>query len=161
MQKKFIVPMLLLAFPLLACANCFHEAARTYDMPESLLRAIAQVETGGRDLPPSLNANGSWDIGVMRINSGWLPQLRRYGITAAALSEPCQNIHVGAWILAANRQRYGAGWTAVGAYNVGCLALDKGECERRRAIYNAKVYCVLNGGVASACAPARGSRRKP
>jgi len=53
---------------------------------------------------------------------------------------------VGAWILANNMLQHGGlSWTAVGAYNVGCLKLSKEECERRRNTYSWRVYRALQG----------------
>jgi soluble lytic murein transglycosylase-like protein len=144
-----------LAWPASAAAMCFAQAAAAYAVPEHLLRAIAQVETGLRALPPSRNPDGSVDTGIMRINSGWLPVLRQYGISDLALQDACQNILVGAWILAGNRQRFGDNWTAVGAYNVGCKKLDAQECERRRGVYSWKVYCALNHDADARCLAAR------
>ena len=136
----------MLLFPLQALGNCFSHAAATYGLPESLLIAIAQVESGLRHLPPSRNPNGTYDIGVMRINSSWLPVLRRYGIDSEDLEDACKNVLIGAWILARNRRIYGDSWTAVGAYNVGCRRLHAAECERRRAAYSWKVYCRMSSG---------------
>lgn len=146
--------LLLTARSAIADHACFSEAANFYSVPEALLRAIAQVETGVRDLPPSMNSDGSYDIGVMRINSRWLPVLRRHGITRDVLNDRCQNIYVGAWILATNFARHGAVWTAVGAYNVGCARLARAECVRRRNVYNWKVYCALRLEIAGRCAAA-------
>jgi soluble lytic murein transglycosylase-like protein len=147
MTKRLRLRLLLLAAmvaPCMAHATCFERAEAAYAVPQRLLRAVAQVESGLRDLPPSWNADGSYDIGIMRINSRWLPSLQRYGITRAALDDPCQNLIVGAWILAQNKQRLGPSWNAVGAYNVGCRQLDAAECERRRSKYTWKVYCAMS-----------------
>ena len=57
------------------------------------------------------------DIGMMQINSIWLPQLAKFGISRDALFNPCLNVHIGAWILAQQMQTYGNTWTAVGAYH--------------------------------------------
>src|SRR5690606_36371621 len=56
-------------------------------------------------------------IGLMQINSAWLPVLGRWGITEERLYEPCISAYVGAWILAGNIARHGRTWRAVGAYN--------------------------------------------
>ena len=52
-----------------------------------------------RVLARSLQSEASVDIGLMQINSHWLPKLR---VAPAALLDPCTNVRVGAAILAAN-----------------------------------------------------------
>lgn len=96
---------------------CFEQAAKRYRVSAQLLRSISRVESGGNPAAFHRNANGSWDIGHMQINSAWLPTLAKYGITKDRLTNPCVNTHVGAWILANNFRRMGYGWNAVGAYN--------------------------------------------
>ena len=98
--------------------NCLAAAAGHHGVDPVLLHAIASVESGLN--PRALNranANGSRDIGLMQINSGWLPVLKRWGITEERLYEPCTSAYVGAWILAGNITRHGRTWRAVGAYN--------------------------------------------
>ena len=63
------------------------------------------------------NRDGSRDIGLMQINSSWLPTLAGHGIAEHHLFDACTSIHVGAWILAGNVSRLGYTWEAVGAYN--------------------------------------------
>ncbi len=79
---------------------CWDKAEIRYGVPAKLLVAIAKVETG---INPSTvgkkNKDGSYDIGLMQINSGWLPKLSKYNITENDLFKPCTNIMVGAWIL--------------------------------------------------------------
>ena len=96
---------------------CFEQAAKRYRVSVLILRSISRVESGGNPAAFHRNANGSWDIGHMQINSVWLPTLAKYGITQDRLTNSCVNTHVGAWILANNFQRMGYGWNAVGAYN--------------------------------------------
>ncbi|MFP3468179.1 lytic transglycosylase domain-containing protein, partial [Leifsonia sp. SIMBA_070] len=72
-----------------------------------LLHAIAEVESGLNPGAIGYNKKGgrilSEDLGMMQINTSWLPVLRPMGITRdVLLSNACQNIHVGAWILAKN-----------------------------------------------------------
>lgn len=122
-----------------AGAQCFEEASALFGHKNpKVLRAIAARESGGR-CPPRhpTNANGSYDIGCMGINSGWLPTLRsRFGITERDLYDPCTNIHVGAWIYAKNVRQFGDNWRAVGAYNA--------VSEHKRMDYAWKINAQLN-----------------
>lgn len=98
--------------------QCFTEAAQKYSLDPVLLKAIAKTESGFNPRAISQpNNNGSVDIGMMQINSSWLPKLSRFGISEAHLLQPCTNIHVGAWVLANNIKQMGPTWKAVGAYN--------------------------------------------
>lgn len=98
-------------------AACFDEAAKRYQVPVALLKAISKVESNGNPKARNTNKNGSTDIGHMQINSSWLPTLAKYGIDAKKLEDPCINTNIGAWVMAHNIARYGLTWTAVGAYN--------------------------------------------
>ncbi len=97
--------------------SCFRRASIRYDISQRLLEAIAHVESSGNPMAVNQNSNGSEDIGLMQINSFWLPKLEKYGIMRQDLFDPCVNINVGAWILADNIYRHGYNWEAVGAYN--------------------------------------------
>jgi soluble lytic murein transglycosylase-like protein len=98
--------------------NCFTAAAQRYSVDKRVLVAIAQTESRmNPNIIGPTNANGSYDIGVMQINSGWLSSLAKHGISQGDLREACTNIHVGAWILASNIKTHGPTWKAIGAYN--------------------------------------------
>ena len=121
--------------------RCFLEAGVRFSVDWRLLQAIAEVESG---LNPAavgfIKKNGrvvSEDLGMMQINSSWLPVLRPMGITREILlGNACQNIHVGAWILASNIAKNGVNWTSGGAYNAGF----KNANEPFRMRYARKVY---------------------
>lgn len=98
-------------------AACWEEAGARYGVNPYLLYAIAKTESSLNPKAINRNKNGSYDIGLMQINSSWFPTLRRYGVEEKHLLDPCTSIHVGAWILARNMQRMGNSWDAVGAYN--------------------------------------------
>lgn len=104
-------------------ATCWEQAAQRHQVNPHLLVAIAEVESGLRPDAIGRNTNGSIDIGLMQINTLWLPELRRHGIAPRDLLDPCVSVHVGAWVLAQNMRRHGNTWTAVGAYNAGSEAL--------------------------------------
>ncbi|AUR52108.1 lytic transglycosylase domain-containing protein [Aquella oligotrophica] len=96
---------------------CWSRAESRYGVPASLLVAIAKVESRFNPRALGKNDNGSYDIGLMQINSGWLKKLQQYNISENDLYDPCTNIMVGAWILSDNINRLGYNWNAVGAYN--------------------------------------------
>lgn len=98
-------------------AHCVAEAAQYQGIDPALLLAIAQHESGLRPQAVNQNGNGTRDIGLMQINSTWLPTLAKYGIEQQTLMDPCVNAYIGAWILKQAIARYGATWLAVGAYN--------------------------------------------
>lgn len=114
--------------------QCWQEASDRYGVPVSLLYAVARVESGNKfNVVSKRNKNGTYDIGLMQINSRHLPALGRYGITASTLQhDACQNLHVGAWIMAESIKRHGFNWRGIGAYNAGSDEL--------RMIYARKVY---------------------
>ncbi|MBU2752747.1 lytic transglycosylase domain-containing protein [Acidithiobacillus thiooxidans] len=80
--------------------QCVATAAQHYHEPVWLLYGILATE-GTRPGQVVRDANGSYDMGPMGINSLWLPTLARLGITRAEiLNNGCENVAVGAWILA-------------------------------------------------------------
>ncbi len=98
--------------------ECFAVASQAYRIPTEYLWAIGRVESSLNPRAQGKNKNGTRDLGVMQINTTHLPHLRKYGINETRLlDEPCLNIHVGAWVLRGNLNRYGETWEAVGAYN--------------------------------------------
>lgn len=109
--------------PLLLCKGvawaspCFDLAAQRYNVAPALLQAIAQQESGGRPHAVGRNPNGTRDIGLMQINSAWLPTLARHGIAEHDLYDPCVSTLVGAWILSNNFARLGYTTQGLGAYN--------------------------------------------
>jgi soluble lytic murein transglycosylase-like protein len=135
-QRRSRVPRLIAAAAIaLLCGRaeaCWEQAAHRYGVNTYLLYAIAKTESNLNPKAINRNANGSYDIGLMQINSSWLPTLRRYGVTEKDLYEPCISIQVGAWILGSNMQRMGNSWNAVGAYNA--------KSQKLREKYALKVY---------------------
>jgi soluble lytic murein transglycosylase-like protein len=94
---------------------CFEEAGKLYNINPTLLWAIAKVESEFNPSAISKNKNGSYDFGVMQINSFWH---RTFGDeTWNELGDTCTNVQAGAWILAQSIETYGYTWEAVGYYN--------------------------------------------
>ena len=98
-------------------AFCFDEAGTMYGISPLLLRIISKGESNFNPVALNYNANGSYDFGLMQINSSWAPTLKKMGISWNTLADPCTNVKVGAWVLAQCVSDYGYTWPAVGCYN--------------------------------------------
>lgn len=100
-----------------AGAFCFEEAGNRYGISPQLLYAISKGESSFNPLAINYNTNGTYDYGLMQINSTWEPALRKIGISWNNLADPCTNVMVGAWVLSQCIRDYGYTWSAVGCYN--------------------------------------------
>lgn len=94
--------------------ECFKKAAYNYKVELPLLVAVAEKESGFN--PKALNRdnkNGSFDIGIMQINSWWIkvPYEKNH------FYEPCFNISFGAFVMADSLKSWGYNWYGVGKYN--------------------------------------------
>lgn len=114
-------------------AYCFKEAGNTYGISPDLLWSIAKLESNFNPMALNVNRNGTYDFGVMQINSSWKIKL---GDTRwQHLSNPCFNVMVGAWILSNCIREYGYTWDAVGCYNA--------NSKFKRTKYARKIYNIL------------------
>lgn len=118
MKRDIIIVLMLFCTPFWLCGFCFQEASDRYGIPVEVLMSIAKQESGMRaGLPPSWNKDGSYDVGVMRINSNWYywsPEIRELW---DQLEDPCTNVQVGAWLLSKCIKEYGYNWKGIGCYN--------------------------------------------
>jgi soluble lytic murein transglycosylase-like protein len=103
-------------------SGCFEASAQKYHIAPRLLIALAYVESSfNPNAVGARNSNGTTDLGLMQINSAWLPALHSRGLTQDDLMKPCVSLDVAGWILANNIRAYGNTWEAVGYYNSGQL----------------------------------------
>ena len=128
-----VVILLTLMATRTAAAFCFEEAGRMYNVSPLLLWAIAKVESNFNPGAINQNENGTYDYGVMQINSSWYGTLGPEGWSG--LCDACQNVRTGAWILAQCVKSCGYNWEAVGCYNA--------KSSKKRRAYAAKVQKVV------------------
>ncbi|TCW87220.1 lytic transglycosylase [Burkholderia sp. SRS-46] len=120
-----------------AAKDCWTRAGDQHGIDPLLLVAIAKVESALNPRAMNWNRNGTYDIGLMQINSSHLPRLIKTGVTHKRLiDEPCTAIDTGASILAGFIDRHGYTWNAVGAYNAG----SSPKREPARKAYATKVW---------------------
>lgn len=142
--KKFFliaVTAFLVGFHNDARAFCYQEAGDYYKIAPQLLMAISKVESNFKpDAINRANTNGTFDFGVMQINSVHASKLgmKRW----MALGDPCYNVYVGSWVLADCFRSYGRTDQGIGCYNVGTR---KGKrFDQLRAKYAKKVRKAYN-----------------
>lgn len=113
-----VVPAVAHPPPSAVTIQCVIEAAQLQQVPFAALVAIMAAE-GGQVGRVSINANRTYDIGPLQINSPWLRKLKRYGIEEAlVLNNGCVNVLVGAWIFRqALTETRGDIWQAIGRYH--------------------------------------------
>jgi soluble lytic murein transglycosylase-like protein len=134
MQRVFIIFCLLLTLPSTARAFCFEEAGQQYGISPAILWTIAKEESNYDHTAVNLNKNGTYDFGLMQINSWWANILGPD--TWSALGEPCYNVKVGAWILSRCIQEHGYTWEAIGCYH---SPGDRARKKYARMIYNSLI----------------------
>lgn len=103
--------------------TCIVRAASHYGAHPDIIRAVLKVE-GGKPGQVRRNKDGSFDMGPMQVNSVHLPELAKYGITQAMLTnDECLNIHIGTYYLQKHIITTPGSWTpsgywkAVGKYH--------------------------------------------
>lgn len=81
--------------------SCLVRSAKEHKVPEIYLRVIKDVE-GGKIGTARKNANGTWDLGVMQINTINLDDIKsefdNVGWYELAM-DPCISINVAAWFI--------------------------------------------------------------
>jgi len=64
------------------------------------------------------NKNGTFDLGVMQINSRWVPTLAHYGYTKVDIQfNPCLNVKIGTWLIAKGLAEEKNFWSGIGNYH--------------------------------------------
>jgi soluble lytic murein transglycosylase-like protein len=112
--------------------ECINRAAITYMVPAKVIISVLETENG-KNGQAKLNKNGTFDYGVMQINSIWLKSIEPYGYNMKAIRyNPCANVAVGAWILSQRIAHSENLWEGIGGYHSYTPALN--------ANYQAKIF---------------------
>lgn len=126
---------------MLPLPDCGLEIADYYQVPAEVIAAVQQVESGPRGQEVGRvgpNADGTYDLGAMQINTWWLQSsdgLARFGIDERELmTNECTNYAVGTWILHRNLHRYGDWEAALSAYNTGNPDSPEGRAYAERVL---------------------------
>lgn len=118
MSKLLFLVLMSLSF-LKANGNFFIEAGKNFNIDPKLLWVIAYKES--RHNPEAVskkNKNGTYDIGIMQINSAHLPYLKKnYNISKQDLFNARTNIYVGAMILKKCLNKHGKTINGITCYN--------------------------------------------
>lgn len=120
--------------------QCVQMVASAYSHPPLVLMGILYAE-GGRNGMKNQNKNKSYDLGVAQINTIWLPEIIKAGITEQDLrTNACKNLWTAGWILQRCSKRHkGNLWQAVGCYHAGENAKTPEQLKRLQA-YSHRVY---------------------
>ena len=117
-KLSFLLILSILLLPVTAYAQsyCFNRAAFKYGLPVSLIKAVAYTESGFNPQAIDYDSNGTYDYGVMQINTIWYKQLKPYWNN---LADPCYNVEVGTWILYRCIKKYNSVKEGLACYNSG------------------------------------------
>ena len=78
---------------------CSITAAVKYEVPANIVLAVAEQE-GGKPGQWVRNTNGTYDVGTLQFNTGYLRELKPYGITATDVEQAgCYPYELAAWRL--------------------------------------------------------------
>lgn len=137
--RTFLAVCLLLIHAVQAAAFCFEEAGIEYGISPAVLWGIAKHESNMNPVAVCRNRNGTFDFGLMQINSRWAKVLG--SDRWLRLGDPCTNVKTGAWILSGCIRRHGYNWKAVGCYHSSTPARRERYAERiEAAIRNAPYW---------------------
>lgn len=103
-------------------ARCIKQAAKGRLWLEMTLWGLRDQEAGwiGAEVA---NRNGTYDLGVLQINSTWLPHLARMVGRSEAqvrgwlIYDPCFSVLAARWIFMSSLYQFGDYWKAVGVYH--------------------------------------------
>lgn len=126
--------------------ECINHAAEIFHVPATLIISVMKIENGWNGAAIK-NKNGTYDLGVMQVNSSWLKQVRKTGITREQLQyDPCVNVHTATWILAKGLAK-GEGWQGVGNYHSATPVYNQRYRQKVKMAYDKMQIALLKDSV--------------
>ena len=103
-------------------ANCISQAAHGNEWLEKTLWALRDQEAGwvGAEV---VNTNGTHDLGVLQVNSAWVPRISQLVGRSAVqvrswlVHDPCFNVAAARWIFLSALGQTRDYWKAIGVYH--------------------------------------------
>lgn len=117
--------------------QCVAKAAGHFGVHPLVIYAIIDVE-GGKAGTVSKNTNGSYDLGIMQINTIHMPEVySEFGLKWQHVAyHPCINIGIGTWLLSRRiKEADGDLWKGVGNYHSKTPKYHKAYMKRVTAAY--------------------------
>jgi len=97
--------------------NYFEEVGKHFNIDPIILWAIAKKESNFDPYAINKNKNGTYDIGIMQINTIHLDKLNELGLDRKDLFNPRINIYFGGYVLANCFNRFGVTIKGLTCYN--------------------------------------------
>lgn len=97
--------------------NLFVKYGKIFSIPPKILWGIAKVESDLNPYAVNKNVNGTYDLGLMQINTVHLPELKKFGLEPKDLFYPETSIAFGAHVLSKCFEKHGQNWKGLTCYN--------------------------------------------
>ena len=98
--------------------NCWDYAGNKFNVDPWLLFSIASVESSFQEGIQSKNTNGTYDLGLMQINTIHVPRFAQANLDRHALQhDTCKNIIAAAYLLKQSINTYGYNIDGIGGYH--------------------------------------------
>ncbi len=116
---KYITSILIMSFLsfLSASENYFEIVGKHFKIDPKILYAIAKHESNLNPYALNYNKNGTYDVGLMQINTIHLDTLNNLGYKDKDLWNPKVNIYMGALVLSKCFKKYGVTINGITCYN--------------------------------------------
>ncbi|MCX7124046.1 MAG: lytic transglycosylase domain-containing protein [Gammaproteobacteria bacterium] len=130
---------------------CINQAAEEYQVPAPLIMAIVLTENG-KIGTESRNENGTYDLGIMQINSSWADTFEKQGYSLDDITyNSCKNIDMGTLILSNCLKKNPNIVEAIGDYHSHTPYYNLTYADKVMAKYN-QINAALKNYISPECA---------